>query len=1110
MECDNCLQWTHIRCNKLDKKGYEYHSKHPEAPFTCLKCLEDHVPLSKLDNNQFNLLQKYGVNYITDENNLNYAPRVRDQKLFIEVNKTIYNTIHNINSAAGNDDDTDDDDDDMEINMNCKYYGTDDFIKAKFKENKTFSILHLNIHSIERHIGELRILLQMLSFNFDFICISESKILKGRDPLSDIHIKGYQSPVGTPTEASKGGVLMYIKEGINYKPRPDLNIYKCKELESYFVEVINSSGSNSIVGTIYRHPCMDPAIFNNEYLNSLIEKLGKDNKKKYITGDFNLDLLKTGNHSPTFDFLELMMTKLILPSITIPTRINPTTNSLIDNIFTNDINPDLKSGNLTVGISDHLPSFMIVPKKNQNHLPKKHNFYKRDTKNFDQENFILDFLAIDWETELDNDVDSSMSTFFTKINELIEKYIPKRKITQEEFKRRFKPWITDHIVNKIKVKNKLLSTMASSKDKDEKAALRILFNVAKNEVTGLIRTSKKDYYDRYFTQHKNNLGKTWQGIKQIINMKTKNSDYPSCIIHEGKTITDPTEIANKFNNFYTTIADDILEKRKYNGNKSFTDFLRNPMAISMAVYECDETEVKNLILSLHPRKASGPNSIPTDILRLLAEDISKPLTYLFNLSFTSGTYPSMLKIANAIPIFKKDSKLIVSNYRPISLLSNINKILEKLMFKRVYEFLENNKCIYKLQFGFRTKHSTNHTLVNITETIREALDSKRIAGGVFVDLQKAFDTVNHEILLQKLNHYGIRGIVNDWFVSYLSDRTQYVSLLGYQSTVLHIRHGVPQGSVLGPLLFLIYLNDLHKAIKHSKVYHFADDTNLLNISDSPSKLQKQLNIDLKLLYKWLLANKISLNCAKTEFIIFHKPGHKPTFNFKIKMNGHRVRPSDHIKYLGVYLDSTLSGHSHCENLTKKLKRANGMLSKIRHYVPVTELRSIYYAIFSSHMMYGSQVWGQSITTHTEKVFKLQNRAMRIISFADFRADENPLYAKNSILKLEDQIKLQNCLFVFDFLHKRLPESFDNYFQKLDEIYTEDITTINSELGCLFTPFKFTAKYGLQSITRKCVDSWNFFTRELNTDLSKLSRPVLKGKISSYLLNKYDPERLTQQ
>ena len=426
----------------------------------------------------------------------------------------------------------------------------------------------------------------------------------------------------------------------------------------------------------------------------------------------------------------------------------------------------------------------------------------------------------------------------------------------------------------------------------------------------------------------------------------------------------------------------------------------------MALYMCDTEEIKNLILALNPKKAIGPNSIPTHLLHLLANDICKPLMIIFNLSFNTGIYPDMLKIANAIPIFKKDSKLLVSNYRPISLLSNINKLLEKLI-TRVYKFLEVNKCLYSLQFGFRTRYSTNLTLISITENIREALDSGKVAGGVFVDFQKAFDTVNHEILVWKLNHYGIRGTANDWFSSYLSNRSQYVSILGYKSSTLTVKHGVPQGSVLGPLLFLLYINDLHKAINHSKVYHFADDTNLLNINESPSKLQKQLNRDLKLLYDWLLANKISLNCTKTEAIIFHKPGQKPSYNFKIKLNGHRIRPAESIKYLGIYLDSTLSGKAHCEILTKKLKRANGMLCKIRHYVPMTELRSIYYAIFSCHMTYGVQVWGQKITTHNEKIFKLQNRSMRIINFSDFQAEADPLYKNNNILKLEDYVKLQN-------------------------------------------------------------------------------------------------------
>ena len=300
---------------------------------------------------------------------------------------------------------------------------------------------------------------------------------------------------------------------------------------------------------------------------------------------------------------------------------------------------------------------------------------------------------------------------------------------------------------------------------------------------------------------------------------------------------------------------------------------------------------------------------------MLKDHICTPLQHIFNLSFSTGQHPDILKISKTIPIYKKGSRLSVSNYRPISLLSNLNKILEKLVHNRVYKFLEDFQCIYSLQFGFRKKHSTNHALIDITETIRQALDDKKHVCGVFVDLQKAFDTVNHDILISKLDHYGIRGTANNWFASYLKNRSQFVSILGYESSTKPINHGVPQGSVLGPLLFLMYINDLYSAIKNSKVSHFANDTNLLNISNSSKSMQKLINADLKILYSWLLANKIYLNCDKTEIIFFHKPGEKIP-NLKIKMNGHRIIPSKYIKYLGIYLDETLNGRFHSENLTK--------------------------------------------------------------------------------------------------------------------------------------------------------------------------------------------------
>ena len=284
----------------------------------------------------------------------------------------------------------------------------------------------------------------------------------------------------------------------------------------------------------------------------------------------------------------------------------------------------------------------------------------------------------------------------------------------------------------------------------------------------------------------------------------------------------------------------------------------------------------------------------------------------------------------------------------------------------LYKFLEAQKCIYNLQFGFREKHSTNHALISITEKIREALDNNNFACGVFVDLQKAFDTVNHNILLSKLDHYGIRGITNNWFKSYLYDRKQFVSINGFDSKAAVMEHGVPQGSVLGPLLFLIYINDLHSRINHSNVYHFADDTNLLNISPTIKMMNKKLNADLKALNNWLLANKISLNNGKTELIVFRNNTTSPA-ELKIKMNGTKLTPSNVIKYLGVFIDEKLNWKFHLTQLSTQLIRANSMLALIRHHVPKQTLLSIYHGVFSSHLNYGCQIWGQAINNNS-KIF----------------------------------------------------------------------------------------------------------------------------------------------
>ena len=336
----------------------------------------------------------------------------------------------------------------------------------------------------------------------------------------------------------------------------------------------------------------------------------------------------------------------------------------------------------------------------------------------------------------------------------------------------------------------------------------------------------------------------WKGIKTIISSNTSNHIFPTAIKVNNEAITNPSDIVNAFNNHFAKVAIDIQFSIRFS-KKQYYDYLLPLNIESFFLTPTDSAKVSNIIFSLNQSNSDEPNSIPIKILKLLNKDVSDHLAILFNQSFSSGIFPSILKTSKIIPIYKKGSKLECSNYRPISLLSNIDKILERLTYNRLYNFLEKKELIFSLQFGFRRKYSTTHALIHLTDKIRHEIDKSNYACGIFVDFQKAFDAVDHHILLNKLEYYGVRGISNTWLASYLGNWKQFVSINGYKSNPADVKCGVPQGSILGPLLFLIYINNLHVAIKYSEVHHFADDTNLLNFKSCVKSINKQVSYDLK-------------------------------------------------------------------------------------------------------------------------------------------------------------------------------------------------------------------------------------------------------------------------
>ena len=1112
--CPYCKLWSHNKCNKITSKEYRLHQKNIDEPFCCQKCFEQ-IPFNSLNSTEFDTFSKFDIIETQNGSNINLTPTPTQQMIIDKLNNLIQQ--QNFCTEEKDHDYSNQPDNEFDQPLTCSYFSCEDFVNAKIEASKNFSILHLNIHSIQRHVEELRVLLHALNFSFDIIAISESKLKC--EPQIDITLSGYHSPYCKFTEAEKGGTILYISKKLNFKPRKDLEIYESKELESSFIEIINKKSSNDIVGVIYRHPKMDTNIFIDKKLNHITSILAKEkNKRIYIAGDFNFDLLKYSNHTDTANFFDKMTSNLLVPLILVPTKINTKNDTLIDNIFTNQFNSQTITGNLAVNFSDgHLPSFAIFPKPNQNHLPKKHNIYVRGKLEGEKkENFLMDLAAIDMGKDVivDNDPDKSLDNLLSHSDRLTDLYIPSNKLTKKEYKQTTKPWITLGIRNSIQRKDKLFKKYINMKNSTMRDDIHAEYKILKNRINSLIYHSKKNYYTKYFNQYSNNIKKIWIGIKNIINIKTKDQNSPNCIEVNDELITDNKEICNNFNEYFTTVADKILRNNKTPILKTFDKYLPERNSKSFVYEPCTPNEVFLLIEQLNPHKGTGPNGIYTEILKLVNHLICDTLCKIFNMCITSGKHPDKLKLAHALPIFKKGSRLLVSNYRPISLLSNLNKILEKIMHKRIYSFLEKYEILYELQFGFRAGYSTTHALIHMTEAIRSALDSGSVTCGIFVDFQKAFDTVNHDILLKKLEHYGFRGVINDWFRSYLTDRKQKVAINGFESESKSLLHGVPQGSVLGPILFLIYINDLHRSIKHSITYHFADDTNLLHISNDYKTLQRKVNFDLFSLHKWLTANKISLNEAKTELIYFRKSGLAPNLN--IKLHGKTLIPTKVVKYLGIYLDEFLSGEAHCSELIKKLNRANGMLAKARHFVPELELKNIYHAIFSSHILYGSQIWTPKLVSVNEKISRLQKTSMRIMTFSEFRAHSEPLFKKLEILKFQDSIVVNNCKFVYDFFNNNLPGSFSNTFTRTDELY--DYSTRQATTGKLYIPSYKTTNFGLKCIYKRCINSWNQLSTELNLinrnnnlnntsiediDMLKYSRTVLKDKLTKHILSKYE-------
>ena len=584
-------------------------------------------------------------------------------------------------------------------------------------------------------------------------------------------------------------------------------------------------------------------------------------------------------------------------------------------------------------------------------------------------------------------------------------------------------WISIGIIRSITYRDKLYMRLKQVPiDSEMYTHLKTNLKTYQVILKRLIRNAKKAYFQKTFDKYKGDIKNTWQTITEILNRTRSPQNLPDAFLIDNEMTGDPSIIADKFNNLFANVGRRLSEQLTTPDNVNFKDYLRIPVVPNMSFSQISEEAVMEVLNNLKQKLSCGHDGISSRLLKASKTVVCKPLTLIINQTLTSGIFPDTLKIAKIIPLFKKGDKTLLENYRPISILPAISKNFERIMFNQIHNHFSMHNLFYSGQYGFRANHSTQFAALELIDRITQDLDQGNMPITIFMDLSKAFDTLNHDILIYKLKSYGLSEAALKLMQSYLTNRKQYVEINNTQSTKNDITVGVPQGSILGPLLFIIYINDIIHSSTVFRFIIFADDTTLYTTLNTQEDINDILNDELVKINNWLKVNKLSLNVAKTKAMLFHMP-QKRILNLRLKIAGSNIEFIDNFNFLGITINKHLNWTKHMDILSAKIAKTVGILNTLKHVLPINILKMIYNSLILCHLNYGILLWGAQHNAN-DKLHKLQKKAIRIITSSNFLAHSEPIFKQLHLLKSYDIYKCQLLKFLFKLVNKQLPTYFN--------------------------------------------------------------------------------------
>jgi exonuclease III len=867
-------------------------------------------------------------------------------------------------------------------------------------KNKPFTIFHQNIAGVLNKTGELEIAifdLKEKNTDVDVLCITETFVKKGEENF--LNLQNFKLASSYSREKKRGGTCILLKKSLDFDDLTSINhLIKEKVFEVCGVKI---KVLNIIVVCLYRTPDSNIECFF-KLLEELFSILSRYKGKIVIAGDFNIDFL--GKSKARTQMMEMLLNYNFKCHIAQPTR----QKSCIDNIVSN-IN-EVKGKTHSIGLSDHDTAQTIEfslesPfKENQFEFIYKRDFCDSNIHQFQQCIGSLSF----------NDVMTSKNTeeSFRLLHDTISLYFnlcfPVVKIRISKHNKKLQ-WITKGLRKSCKTKSKLRFLFYKNRKRSViSEQYKLQFRKYSRHLRNCFNAAKQIHFTKVVNDADNKGKATWNIIKTNSG-RSLNSTQITAIQHNDRLVIDPQEIANVFNNYFI----DITQR---NINQNYTcPFDR--VTRTIFIEPTDPHEIVKIIKSLRNTRSVGIDNINVRTLKAIANEIAVPLAHVANLSFEQGHFPTKIKFAIIKPLFKKGIRTDISNYRPVALLPVISKIFEKAMYTRILKYLNKNHILCAEQSGFRKGKSTTHAAFDLVSSVLHALEANDIVVGLFLDLSKAFDFVDHSIILQKMEKYGIRGPALSWLHSYLSERQQ-ITQIQYKSAVdnsnlsvnsaSRINHkGVPQGSILGPLLFLLYVNDLPSCIRHHCLL-FADDTTIIIKGKTHNELTENISITLTDVSNWLHKNGLCMNTSKTKLVRFATRNSKIA-PLNIKMGNEQIEEVTSTMFLGIVIDTYLNWKQQVDVVSTRINKFNFAIRKLKVITSDKTALLVYHSYVASALRYGIVVWGNAI--NIKQVFIAQKKCVRAIAGVKWSESCRPLFKKYGILTVLGLYIFEMCKFV---------------------------------------------------------------------------------------------------